>query len=134
MSDSANKFGFWIRLAGVLNVVLGIIHCLAAPYVFSTEFVQVTPDERVTAIWAFLATGGAVILSAAVLLNASAAIRRGDASLWSLAVGASLFLFAISFSGVLLFPENPFTFVGSAMALAGFVPLLLYRRSPAFGL
>jgi hypothetical protein len=107
-----------VFLMGLLFIVLGIIHCIAAPLMMRNNLGMMLPDESHATLYMILATGAATIFCGWILLFASKGMRLIQPWAWRLATRVTIFLCLMGLGAVVAMLSNPFAHLMLGMDIA----------------
>lgn len=119
----------WIRITGILVIVLGLMHCAATPMVLAEGRAKMPADLLNVYIYMFLATGLATIGTGLIIALSSRGLAQSK--LWSLHlnIGAAGFISILGISAPIAMASNPFAYLTLALALLLDVLLVIHYRT-----
>ena len=118
----------WVFVAGILIVILGLIHIAATPVVFRMDFGELPTEVGLAFIYVFVATGVAVVFAGLLAVYGSIGIKRSERMARPLAIGVGVFMLFVGVGAVVTMSDNSFAYLGLAFALLEIAPLLIYRQ------
>ncbi len=121
----------WVFVAGILIIILGLIHIAATPMVFCMDFGKLPTKVGLAFIYVFVATGVAVVFAGLLAVYGSIGIKRSERMARPLAVGVGVFMLFVGVGAVITMSDNPFAYMGLVLALVEIVPLWIYRQDLA---
>ncbi len=123
----------WVFVAGILIVILGLTHIAATPVIFRMDFGELPTEAGLAFIYVFVATGVAVVFAGLLAVYSSIGSKRSEGMARPLAVGVGVFMLLVGIGAVVTMSDNPFAYMGLALALVEITPLLIYRQDLEIG-
>ncbi|MCP4539666.1 MAG: hypothetical protein GY832_21220 [Chloroflexi bacterium] len=129
--EKKNRASQWVFVAGILIVILGLIHIAATPIVFRMDFGKLPTEAGLAFIYVFVATGVAVVFAGLLAVYGAIGIKRSERMARPLTVGVGIFMSLVGVGAVVTMSDNPFAYMGLALALVEMAPLMIYRQALA---
>lgn len=126
--DRRNRGSQWVLIAGILTVLLGLIHVAATPVIFSTMSDQLSAADKLTFLYMYIATGAAVIFVGWLIMYGSRGLRTSERWAWITTLAAGVFMSLLGIGAILAMSDNPFAYLTLVFAALELVPLWLYRH------
>jgi uncharacterized membrane protein HdeD (DUF308 family) len=126
--DRRNRGSQWVLIAGILTVLLGLIHVAATPVIFSTMSDQLSAADKLTFLYMYIATGAAVIFVGWLVMYGSRGLRTSERWAWITTLAAGVFMSLLGIGAILAMSDNPFAYLTLVFAALELVPLWLYRQ------
>lgn len=117
---------YWVLAAGVLIVILGMIHNAATKDVYYSGYDKLPLHHGWVFIYMFLAVGTAVIFAGGLVIYCSFGLRRSERWSWIIALAVGVFVVILGSGAMIIMPGNPFSYIGLALAILEILPLIIF--------
>jgi hypothetical protein len=127
---SKSKFlSYWVLIFAILLFVLGVIHNTYTPEIYRTAIKALSKELAITLTYTFVTTGNAMIFMGILAFYTCFGLKRSERWAWVVALSTGIFLALIGVGAIFLMPDDPFTYVISAIGVVMILPLLLYYKN-----
>lgn len=129
MSMNRRKHGsIWIRIVGVLVLLLGFIHVAATATVYSLGFNTLSNGNNYVFLFMYVSTGLACIGTGLLVVFGSFGLARARKWARITTAGAAVFVLLLGITAPFAMSDNPFAYAILAVAVLLIIPLIIYRK------
>lgn len=117
----------WIRIVGILLIILGCIHVAATTIVYSMGFDKLPNGNNYVFLYMYVSTGLACIAAGSLVVFGSYRLYQEK---WARVTtgGATVFTLLLGISAPLAMSDNPFAYAMLMVSFLLIIPQIIYRK------